>query len=562
VKTYQFLARSRAVSTLAAVAVAACGLMLVASGSAGADTRPQPGIPATVSADALPTVQIDGVIWSQVTIGDIVYAGGQFTEARPAGAAAGTDQTARNNLLAYNITTGTLVTSFVPNLNAAVHVVTASPDGKTLYVGGDFTTANGQPHQRIAAYNTTTGALINTFNPQANDRVDAIAATNTSVYFGGNFTTVNGLARTRLAATAPAGALQPWSPAASDEVDALLMAPDGSKVIIAGKFATISGTTADGLGAVDPASGVPVSGWATQSGTYPIQDDASGSGITSLSTDGTLVYATGFSYGAGNFEGRWAFSPANGSIIWLDDCHGDSYSTYPMGGALYSAGHAHDCSAIGGFPNTTPMTNERAIAESTTPSGGTNTGPDSYGWNYNGIPDANLLDWYPTFVAGTFTGQDQAAWSVTGNGQYVSYGGEFPTVNSTAQQGLVRFAVSALAPDKMGPHPSAGLTPTVTSTAAGTAVVSFKATWDQDNTNLTYKVVRNSKTATPVYTTTVASTFWNEPAISFTDTGLAPGAAYSYRIYVTDPFGNANSGSSVVVTVAAPPATTTPAATA
>ncbi|HSY16283.1 MAG TPA: hypothetical protein VK816_09870, partial [Jatrophihabitantaceae bacterium] len=73
---------------------------------------------------------------------------------------------------------------------------------------------------------------------------------------------------------------------------------------------------------------------------------------------------------------------------------------------------------------------------------------------------------------------------------------------------------------------------------------------------------RNSKTATPVYTTTVASTFWNEPAISFTDTGLAPGAAYSYRIYVTDPFGNANSGSSVVVTVAAPPATTTPAATA
>ena len=46
--------------------------------------------PTTVAADRLPTVQINGVVWAQVVVGDTVYAGGQFTRARPAGAAAGT----------------------------------------------------------------------------------------------------------------------------------------------------------------------------------------------------------------------------------------------------------------------------------------------------------------------------------------------------------------------------------------------------------------------------------------------------------------------------------------
>ena len=67
-----------------------------------------------VSADALPTVQIDGVVWSQAVVGNTVYAGGRFNNARPAGAAAGTQLTPRGNLLAYDITTGNLVTSFAP----------------------------------------------------------------------------------------------------------------------------------------------------------------------------------------------------------------------------------------------------------------------------------------------------------------------------------------------------------------------------------------------------------------------------------------------------------------
>src|SRR3712207_6554454 len=137
--------------------------------------------PTTVTADALPTVQINGVAWSQVVVGNTVYVAGKFSTARPAGAAVGTRETVRNNLLAYDIRTGNLITSFAPDLNAQALVVTASPDGSRIYVGGDFTKANGQTRNRVAAYDTATGALITTFRPAVSGQVRAIAATDSTV---------------------------------------------------------------------------------------------------------------------------------------------------------------------------------------------------------------------------------------------------------------------------------------------------------------------------------------------------------------------------------------------
>ena len=86
-------------------------LAIANSHSARADTAPpDPTTPVTVSADSLPTVQIDGVVWSQAIVGNTVYAGGSFANARPAGSAAGTNLTPRANMLSYDITTGNLNT--------------------------------------------------------------------------------------------------------------------------------------------------------------------------------------------------------------------------------------------------------------------------------------------------------------------------------------------------------------------------------------------------------------------------------------------------------------------
>src|SRR3954452_16040069 len=159
---------------------------VTAAGSAMADTRPSGRTtPATVSADPLPTVQIDGVVWSQAIVGTTVYAGGKFTTARPAGAAPGTRTVKRSNLLAYDIRTGALKTSFAPTLNGQVLAVVASPDQKKIYVAGEFTTVNGQRRGRVAAFDAATGRLVTTFAPALDQRARAIAVTSSRVYVGG-----------------------------------------------------------------------------------------------------------------------------------------------------------------------------------------------------------------------------------------------------------------------------------------------------------------------------------------------------------------------------------------
>src|SRR5690606_12886924 len=105
----------------------------------------------------------------------------------------------------------------------------------------------------------------------------------------------------------------------------------------------------------------------------------------------------------------------------------------------YSVGHAHYCGNIGGFPQTEPWTFYRAIATTKAATGTITRDPHGY-FNFEGHPRPSLLHWYPTINAGSFTGQNQGPWHITGNGNYIVQGGEFTVVNGVAQQGLVRFA--------------------------------------------------------------------------------------------------------------------------
>src|SRR4051794_9332286 len=191
--------RSLRPAALVTVLLTALAAALFSSSPVSADTRPASGVPATVSTDPLPTAQIDGVAWTQLIVGSTVYVGGKFTRARPAGAAAGTSTVVRNNLLAYNVSTGAL-TSFAPSLNQEANALALSPDGSTLYVGGAFTTVNGITRNRVAAFSTSTGALLSNFAPSANNQVQAIATRGSNVYLGGTFPAIGSPTRPRLAA--------------------------------------------------------------------------------------------------------------------------------------------------------------------------------------------------------------------------------------------------------------------------------------------------------------------------------------------------------------------------
>ncbi|MDQ1583955.1 MAG: trimeric autotransporter adhesin, partial [Microbacteriaceae bacterium] len=288
-----------------------------------ADTAPpnpsDPASPPTVGAYALPTTQINGVAWAQVVVGNTVYVAGKFTNARPAGAAAGTNTTPRSNLLAYDITTGNL-SSLNVALNAQALAIAASPDGSRVYVGGDFTTAGGGNYYRIVAISTATGLPIGSFRPVMESQVRALAATNTAVYAGGTFSSVNGTPRGYIAKiNAANGSLDTsWAASADYVVDALAVSPDGSKVYAGGRFKNMNGGAHYGLAMLTGTNGSALAFPANS----VVRDAGDNAGITALVATSDRVYGSGYVFGSGgNLEGSFSADPNSGALLWLEDCH-------------------------------------------------------------------------------------------------------------------------------------------------------------------------------------------------------------------------------------------------
>jgi len=520
--------------------------------AASASAAPGPVVPVTptgISADALPTVQVDGVVWGQAVVGTTVYAAGSFSNARPAGSAPGTNLVARSNLLAYNITTGVLISSFAPQVNAQILAIAASPDGSRIYIAGDFTAVNGQARRRVAAFDTATGALSTAFNPTGvNSRARAVVATNGTVYVGGGFAGLgNGQLRNNLVAfRASDGAVLPWDPNADYAVWAIAVSGDGQWVIAGGSFTHVNGLDAYGLAKIGGTNGTLDTTWKPA-----VRNAGPDTGISSLNIWGSYVYGTSWSFGNGaNLEGAFKIPVANSTTEWVTACHGDIYSAFLTGGVVYIAGHPHYCGAMGGgFPQYPQWKFQHSMAW--TDAVGGQILNDSLGYpNWRGTNGPSLVNWLPDMTMGSYTGQYQAGWDVDGNADYVVYGGEFPTVNGVGQQGLVRFARRGLAPNKEGPRFSSGtFTPRLVPTSSSTLRVSWTAGYDRDDYNLTYRVIRNGATGSPRFTTTAGSSWWSLPALGFVDTGLTPGATYQYQLIANDASGNTVFGAPVSVTM-------------
>lgn len=528
-----------------ALALALVSLAAPTAPDARADTVPPQGTPATVSAMPLPTVQVDGVVWSQAVVGNTVFAGGSFSKARPAGAEPGTSESVRNNLLAFDIATGALNASIKPNVNGQILAVTKSPDGQRIYIGGQFTAVDGKPRNRIAALDAKTGAVVDGFAPNVNGSVRAIAVSPTTVYFGGDFTSVDGQARPRLAASSTAGSLLAWNPKANEQVRALVLNPDRTSVIAGGRFTTIGGAPWYGMAALDPVTGA-TRPWAVE---QIIRTAGLQSAVMGLAVDGDSVYGVSYTYGAGgNFEGTFRARGSDGALIWLADCHGDSYSVFPMGDAVYDAGHRHYCgNTPDGYYDTNPRTYYHASVLSKVVMGQSKYNPQYRLQDFTGRPSPSVLHWYPVWSVGQYTGQYQAGWNVTGNSDYLVYGGEFVAVNGKAQQGLVRFARSSPpSTSTTAPQLVPSLTPVGISARPGQVFVGWQATFDRDNRSLRYNLYRDG---TLINTQTVDSTTWRRPTVSFTDNAAGSGTR-SYRVTVQDPHGRTISSGTTSVKVA------------
>ena len=538
-------ARRRPLALTAVLAPASLGVAAGVSPSTAAVRASTPPIlqrsSANVTADALPTAQIDGIVWKQAIAGNTVFAGGEFTSARPAGVARGGAGTvARSNLMSYDIRTGRM-TTFAPTFtgtvdpqeHTAIRALALSPDKKTLYVGGNFTRVNNTDHAYFAAFSVATGKLL-PMHPKFKSPVRAIATLGKTVYLGGWFHTINGKPRLYAGAVvAKTGALKSWNPKPNAAVEALLVNPGKSRIVIGGHFSTLSGHKARGMGAVTTVAGSNRP-WKINA---KIRDYGTRAYISDLVADKDTVYGSATAYQSGNFEGVFAVSPTVGSIRWLQDCHGDQYGVAAVGNLVYSVGHAHFCKNIGGFPEVQP---QRALAVTKAARGtiAHNTQTDSVNYyDWAGYKAPAIYDWFPKLNIGTASGSNQGAWSVRGTSKYVVLGGEFTMVNGVPQQGLVRFTTPANgAPQQRGPvGSSGGMTPTVVASGATGRTLRWLSNYDSDDHTLTYRVLREG---VAIATFKRSATFWSRPRITFKDTTATQGVGYHYQIEVRDSGGN------------------------
>ena len=566
-----FSAPRRAVTLPLTLALATLSLLgafgVPAAQAAAPPAVVQPDYSSGVTADVLPTTQINagGYVQDQAIVGDTVYAGGSFSSARPAGAAAGTSQSARTNLLAFSLSTGNLK-SFAPKLNGIVRVLALSPDKTKLYVGGEFTTVNGLARNRLAVFDASSGALLSTFNVNLGGPVYAIAATSSTVYVGGQFTQANGVNRGRFAAfrASDGGLLSGWTPKSGDyqAVRALLVAPGGN-VIAGGQFATIGNlssstlTSQPGSVSLSPTTGA-VQTWAVNK---TIKQYGTDGGVLSLKTDGTTVYGAGFWFGGtqSNFEGAWAVNPSGGAIKWLADCHGDTYDTTIANGVVYAASHQHDCSNMGSFPQQRPTQVEwRANAFTAAAKGDllpNSLSPTKFK-DYSAYDSPAVVNWFPQFAQGPTSGyySGQPTLTIESTGDYVVVGGQFPTVNGKAQQGLVRFARGSIAPKDVGPRvyfsdPGSANTSVGTPSAkvvGGNVVRVTAAPWDRDDAVLSkVELFRNNVS---VWSATNVTAPWWKTTVAYTDRNITAGSTYRYYLRMTDADGNTTTSGTASVT--------------
>jgi hypothetical protein len=206
-------------------------------------------------------VRTDGTIDAIARVRDRLYVGGSFDEldgATRANLAALDVRT--GELLDWR----PRVSGQTQDDLAEVYAIEPAPDGETVYVGGDFGRINGTARRSLAAIGAD-GKLL-PFDPgvrltDAEEPEEDVTATvwtlaldpnGRVVYIAGEFEVLGGRQRPGLGAVdARTGRTRPWNPDCDGDVSAMVVGPAGSAVYVAGSFASIGGKSRRGLAAVD-----------------------------------------------------------------------------------------------------------------------------------------------------------------------------------------------------------------------------------------------------------------------------------------------------------------------
>jgi hypothetical protein len=487
--------------------------------------------PDTLPANAGSMWQTNDAVWALAISNHVLYAGGDFTAIRPPGAAKGINETTMWRLAAFHadgpdVGQPCSTASPCPGIGAwkspaidgRVYALNISPDGKTLYAGGDFLWAGGTSHQKAAAFNiSAAGAPVLPWNPQiAGGSVRAIQSTPSAIYVAGAFATAGGANQPRAAAyDANSYARIPaFAPAIDSSVFALLALP-GNRLVLGGHFRNVNGQAHSGIAQVDLATG-KANGPMSNS-IIPNDSAIHYSDVKTLITDGTYIYLGAEGTGRGIFDGQASVDPNTGNIVWKNNCLGATQALALIGNALYIGSHSHDCSSLptGGFPQY-PYDN----------------GPKS--WHHllaqqavatSGVPNSGgrLLTWYPVLNPGPTNAaspNELGPRALATDGTTLFVGGQQTKVNGAPQQGLTRFS-----PGGNGLPPTA---PAAVATNPGTNVntIRFTSSSDPDDQLLSYRITRSDGRV--VYTVdNQTAPWWANKSYVYRDRGAPAGSTYT-----------------------------------
>jgi hypothetical protein len=496
--------------------------------------------PGSLSAQASSTWQSNATVWKMAYGAGDIWMVGDFTNLRPPGAAEGTNTRPATYFAALKASTGApdpnvddthLFAGQSSGQPLTTGAVAVSPDEKTVYVGGNFTTVDGQPRNHIAAFSTATGALL-AWNPNVSGPVRTIATYGNVVYIGGGFGRVGNttVGYSLAAIDASTGAALSWGPGSGpstdNTVDALAVSSDGSQVVIGGFFSHVDGLSADGatvynkaaiLGGVGSASAglpepMPADALAVPPGTDKAPVDGCTSDVKDVVISGPVAYISNEGTGIGCFDGTWAVRLQTGSLNWVNRCLGATQTLAVVGYYLYKGSHEHNCRAanVNGDPNNF---------------GALRRGQDRH-LTSESLSNGFLGPWYPVMNGGADLGP--RAMATDGSQLYV--GGDFTRINGVLQEGITRFTSTT---DYPTPTPDA---PRVTSTGTGTVVVTATPPVDPDDPGLLMELFRDGQ-AQPVATAGVESLFWRQPKVRWVLKGLPGGETEKYRVRAVEHYG-------------------------
>lgn len=271
---------------------------------------------AAVSEDPVATPVFDGPVYAAAISGNIVYVGGEFTSAVIKG-----KQTARARLAAFDATTGALL-NWAPTADRTVRAVAMDPDG-SVWAGGDFQSVNGERRDSLAKLSPL-GALDPATFTISGGTPRSLAVGHGRLYLAGAFTAVNGVKRGNVAAIdLTTRTLSGWAARTDDLVNSVVVS--GDRVYLGGSFHKVNGVRS-----TTRLIAVKRDGGAVDMSFLPRPDSI----VWSIAVSGDRVYAA-----LGGRGGRVVSYGVNGVAKWAITTDGDAQAVTALGNTVYLGGH-------------------------------------------------------------------------------------------------------------------------------------------------------------------------------------------------------------------------------